>query len=133
MAVEWIFGAYGNTPQATLSPPQVVQVLSPDTGFEKYQVGQQVTITWHTAGLTLESPVSLIDAGGGPIDDFSQDFYQTGGGTETTTNTIDTSGVTIRSPSCLSKRSGSQLWGWQCAVLSPGRAGRHLHNSPRLR
>ena len=94
-------GAYGNTPQATLSPPQVVQVLSPDTGFEKYQVGQQVTITWHTAGLTLESPVALIDAGGGPVDDFSAGgLYRTdgGGGTDSTTNAIDTSGVTNPAP-----------------------------------
>ena len=44
-------GAYGNTGQTTLSPAQLVQVLSPN-GLQKYQLGQQVTLTWQSAGLT---------------------------------------------------------------------------------
>ena len=93
-------GAFGNTSQANLSPPQLVQVLSPTTGLEKYQVGQQVTITWQTDGLTLERPVALIDTGGGPVDNFSQDLYRTDGGTGTvtTTNPIDVSGMTDSAP-----------------------------------
>ena len=73
-----------------------MQVLSPTTGLEKLQLGQQVTITWRTDGLTLERPVALIDAGGGPVDDFSADTGQTDGGTYTvtTTSAIDLSGVT---------------------------------------
>ena len=55
-------GAYGNTPQATSSPSQIVQVLSP-SGLEKLQVGQQVPVAWRSAGLTPQRPVALIDAG----------------------------------------------------------------------
>jgi hypothetical protein len=43
-------GAYGNTPLATLSPAQELQVLSPN-GLEKLQIGQAVPITWRTGGL----------------------------------------------------------------------------------
>jgi uncharacterized repeat protein (TIGR01451 family) len=43
-------GAYGNTPQATASPSQLVQVLYPNQ-LEKLQQGQHVNVTWHTAGL----------------------------------------------------------------------------------
>ena len=56
-------GAYGNTPQATVSASPSVQVLSP-SGLEKLQVGQQVPVTWRAAGLTPQRPVALINAGG---------------------------------------------------------------------
>src|SRR4029077_3358763 len=60
-------GNYGNTPEATPSPAQVVQVLSPN-GLEKYQAGQQVLIQWQSAGLTVNRTVALIDAGGGAVE-----------------------------------------------------------------
>ncbi len=56
-------GAFGNTSQAGSSPAQLVQVLSPG-GLEKLQVGQTVPIQWHSAGLTVQRPVALINAGG---------------------------------------------------------------------
>jgi hypothetical protein len=43
-------GAYGNTADATASPTQLVQVLSP-SGLEKIEHGQQVSLRWHSAGL----------------------------------------------------------------------------------
>ena len=43
-------GAYGNTAEATASPRQLVQVLSP-AGLEKFEHGQQVALRWHTAGI----------------------------------------------------------------------------------
>jgi autotransporter-associated beta strand protein/parallel beta-helix repeat protein len=43
-------GNFGNTPGATTSASQIVQVLSP-SGLEKLQVGQTVNIAWHAAGL----------------------------------------------------------------------------------
>ena len=59
-----------------------------------------MTITWQTEGLTLERPVALINAGGGTVDDFSQDFYQSGvfSSVEDITDSIDTSGVTDPAP-----------------------------------
>ena len=88
-------GAYGDTPEATITAPQVVQVLSP-SGLEKYQTGQQVTINWQTAGLTTQQPVVLVDAGGGQVDNYLPDIYQTSS-TNYSTNSfsfaVDTSGV----------------------------------------
>ena len=72
-------GAYGNTSQTALSAAQVVQVLSPG-GLEMYQPGQQVTIAWQSAGLTLQRAVALIDAGGDGVDNFLSDTYQTTSG-----------------------------------------------------
>jgi hypothetical protein len=43
-------GAYGNTADATASPAQLVQVLSP-SGLEKIEQGQDVSLRWHSAGL----------------------------------------------------------------------------------
>ncbi len=47
-------GAYGNTAEAATSPPEVIQVLSPN-GLEKYESGQQITIDWHQHGDFNES------------------------------------------------------------------------------
>ena len=43
-------GSDGGTPQATPSPPQLLQVLSPRP-LDKLQVGQQENVTWQTGGL----------------------------------------------------------------------------------
>ncbi|HEV3340661.1 MAG TPA: LamG-like jellyroll fold domain-containing protein, partial [Pirellulales bacterium] len=43
-------GNYGNTPAATPTPLQEVQVVSP-VGLDKFQVGQTVPITWRTVGV----------------------------------------------------------------------------------
>jgi parallel beta-helix repeat protein len=43
-------GHTGNTVNATLSAPQVVQVLSPN-GLEKIERGQQTTLQWRTSGI----------------------------------------------------------------------------------
>ncbi|MCP4707532.1 MAG: hypothetical protein GY869_02815, partial [Planctomycetes bacterium] len=44
-------GAYGNTEEATASSTELVQVLSP-YGLEKYEIGQDMRIWWHSAGLS---------------------------------------------------------------------------------
>ena len=92
-------GAFGNTADATSSLPQVVQVVSP-SGLEKYQTGQQVTIQWQTAGLTVQGPVALVDAGGSGVDNFGPDQFQTSGGASSFTfnNTVDTSAVPNPAP-----------------------------------
>jgi parallel beta-helix repeat protein len=59
-------GSDGNTAQATTSPAQLVQVLSPN-GLEKVELGQVVTVAWRTVGLppatTLKIELST-DRGG---------------------------------------------------------------------
>ena len=52
-------GRYGNTSEAATSPVQVIHVLDPN-GLEKFEVGQQVTIDWQSAGLTTDQPAALI-------------------------------------------------------------------------
>ena len=42
-------GRYGNTTEAAFSPEQGMQVVAPN-GFEKYEVGQELTLRWHTTG-----------------------------------------------------------------------------------
>jgi len=59
-------GAYGNTPEAAPSAPQLVQILAPN-GFEKLEAGQATTIQFRTAGLTQTRPVMLMNAGGPTI------------------------------------------------------------------
>jgi autotransporter-associated beta strand protein/parallel beta-helix repeat protein len=43
-------GNYGGTAEATTSPTQLVQILSPN-GLEKYEIGQQVPIQWRHWGI----------------------------------------------------------------------------------
>ena len=43
-------GRYGNTDEATQSPAELVQILAPN-GLEKFEIGQEITITWRTDGL----------------------------------------------------------------------------------
>ena len=69
-------GNYGNTAEATTSPAQSVQVLSPN-GLEKFEVGQQVLIQWRSAGLTPSRPVALINAGGPAVQNWLANSYQT--------------------------------------------------------
>ena len=93
-------GAYGNTPQATTTAAQVVQVLSP-SGLEKYPVGQQVTINWQSAGLTTQQPLLLVDAGGGQVNNFVPDTYQSSTNDYAAinfSNVVDTSGVVAPAP-----------------------------------
>ena len=59
-------GAYGNTAEATGSPAKLLQLLGP-TAFDKVEVGQAVQIAWRSAGLTLQRPVYLMNAGGEAI------------------------------------------------------------------
>src|SRR5262249_26789665 len=73
-------GYDGNTPNARTSSTPEIQVLSPNSGFEKYQQGQNVTLQWRTDGLTLMRPVALIDAGSDTgVDNFVADEYAQGG------------------------------------------------------
>ena len=96
-------GAYGNTPEALLSPSQEVQVLSPN-GNEKFEQGQQTTINWRSSGLTSTRPVILIGAGStAQNDNWSPDVYRTAGNTSSisASTTINTSGVTNPAPSAV--------------------------------
>ena len=51
-------GAYGNTSEATTSPEQLLQVLTP-IGLEKYEKGQQITIQWRSDGLSPSGTVNI--------------------------------------------------------------------------
>ncbi len=105
-------GAYGNTPQATPSPAQVVQVLSPGA-VDKVQVSQQVTVTWQTAGLTALAPVALIDAGGTGVDNFGPDQFQTSAGStdNSFTSAVDTSGVVAPAPQAVYQSYAEAAYG----------------------
>ncbi len=55
-------GAYGNATLASVSPLQVLQVISPN-GLEKVEHGQTVPILFHSAGLRTSQPIALINGG----------------------------------------------------------------------
>src|SRR5262249_1378024 len=93
-------GAYGNTAETVLSAFTQVQVVSPGN-LDKLQVGQPATIQVQTAGLTSNRPIALMNAGGGTVDNWLYDNFQTGASiatTETTTHAIDTTGVSDPAP-----------------------------------
>ncbi len=92
-------GNYGNTPEATASAQQVVQVLSPN-GFEKLEVGKPVNIQWRTSGITAEAPIALINFGGPTVGKFLSGTALFGGGGNTipSTTVVDISGVTDPAP-----------------------------------
>ncbi|NQT20746.1 MAG: right-handed parallel beta-helix repeat-containing protein, partial [Planctomycetes bacterium] len=85
-------GAYGNTPEAQTSPPQIVQVLAPN-GLEKFELGQQTSIQWRSWGLTPTQAVALINAGGETVDNWLYDNYYLGGNIGSSASAMDTSGV----------------------------------------
>ncbi len=105
-------GAYGDTSQATASPTQVVQVLSP-VAVDKVQVGQQVSVTWQTAGLTTLAPVALVDAGGSGFDNFGPDLFQTSVGStdQSFTSAVDTSGVADPAPQAVYQSYAQAAYG----------------------
>ena len=85
-----------------MSPVQSVQVISPN-GLEKLQVGQQVPIQYHSAGLTANRTVALINVDGGVVGSWLADSYQTpvykqGAGSLTFPDPVDTSHVTNPAP-----------------------------------
>jgi hypothetical protein len=90
-------GGYGNTLGATPSAPQLVQVVAPSPN-DKLQVGQQVTISWHSAGLTPQRPVALLNAGGATADNWVGDRAASGVFFGTFANPVDTSAVTNPAP-----------------------------------
>ncbi|MEQ1831216.1 MAG: right-handed parallel beta-helix repeat-containing protein, partial [Pirellula sp.] len=59
-------GAYGNTSQANISPLQIVQVLSPN-GFEKFEQGQVVPVSFRTAGLQQYQTSVLLNGGASTV------------------------------------------------------------------
>ncbi|MCP3913855.1 MAG: hypothetical protein GY713_23295, partial [Actinomycetia bacterium] len=106
-------GAYGNTTEATTSPDEIVQVLSPN-GLEKYEVGQQVQVEWRLAGQLEREVVTLINAGGGGLSgegSWLSDRYRSTGTTRSDTEVVDTSGVTDPAPSALYQTRGEATWG----------------------
>ena len=71
-------GFDGNTPQANLSPSQLVQVLSP-VGLEKFEIGQQVSINWRSLGLTGTVDIDLLQQGNPmPVASIAQGASDTG-------------------------------------------------------
>ena len=94
-------GHHGNTAQATASPLELVQVLSPN-GLEKFEEGQQVLITWRSAGLTPNRPVLLVNAGGSASEIWQADNYQTiPGSTGTISEVVDRSAVSDAAPAAV--------------------------------
>jgi Ca2+-binding RTX toxin-like protein len=90
-------GAFGNTPQATSSPAQTIQVLSPG-GLERWRVGQTRTIAWQTSGLTEQHSLLAINSGGGKQARWSSDTFRISGSSSSTTNAIDTSSLVDPAP-----------------------------------
>jgi hypothetical protein len=96
-------GAYGNTAEATASPSQEVQVLSPN-GIEKFEVGSPVTIQWRSSGLTQNRVVALINAGGKTVTSDTQgnwlyNNYQTVSYSDGSfTNAVNVTGVSNPAP-----------------------------------
>ena len=66
-------------------------------------LGQQITINWNTSGLTRERPVAIVNAGGGQVDNFVPDVYQTSSDSNdySFTNAVDTSGVSDPAPAAV--------------------------------
>jgi len=92
-------GAQGGTPQATPSPAQELQFVSP-TELDELTAGQATTIQWRSSGLTQSAPVALINMGGPTVDNWLADVFRTSGETQTSTFvTTDTSGVSNPPPS----------------------------------
>ncbi len=86
-------GHTGNTADATTSPQQLIQVLSPN-GLEKLEAGQLATVSWRSQGLSALRPVALVNAGGGQAGYWVPNAYlvsTAGTGTSTYTQAIDTS------------------------------------------
>ena len=94
-------GSDGNTPHATTSPAQLIQVLSPN-GLEKYVQGQQVDLQWQSDGLANLQRTIDINAGNGPaVGDFQANIYQTNGyyyGNGSFNTPVDLSGVSDPAP-----------------------------------
>ena len=93
-------GAYGNTDEASASPQQMVQVLSPN-GLEKFEVYQQIDIGWRSAGLTETNTVAMINVGGDVVDNWMYDRYRTrsySDGLISPYISLDLSGVTNPAP-----------------------------------
>ncbi|WP_323379678.1 right-handed parallel beta-helix repeat-containing protein, partial [Stieleria sedimenti] len=91
-------GAYGNTPEATTSNAQTVQVLSP-VGLEKWTAGDTETIRFQTSGLTTNRPALLINTGGAALEGWSENGYQAGGNQATIDQPVDLTLVTNPAPS----------------------------------
>ncbi|MGE5612010.1 MAG: nitrous oxide reductase family maturation protein NosD, partial [Bacillota bacterium] len=69
-------GHQGNTPQATTSPVQSIQLLSP-SGDQRLKLGQPIALSWQSAGLARQKPIALINAGSlRPVGDYLPDAYQ---------------------------------------------------------
>jgi parallel beta-helix repeat protein len=99
-------GFKGNTPEATQSAAQLVQVLSPN-GWEKYEDGQGTSIDWRSSGLTQERHAALINVGGIQEDNWLLDDYWTTSHSSTShTNPIDITGVTNPAPEAVHQAYG---------------------------
>ncbi len=82
-------GAFGNTSETTMSSSPVVQLLSP-VGFEKFELGQSVSIRWSTAGVLPSNVIARVNVGGVAVDNWLTDRYRiTRGGKETVDSPID--------------------------------------------
>ena len=65
-------GPYGNTPQATPSPAQLVQIVTPN-GLEKLEQGAPVEVQYRSSGLTDERVVLEMNVGGGRVEYWGND------------------------------------------------------------
>ena len=93
-------GAYGNTAEAAASPQYVIQVLSPN-GYEKFESGQVVPVSWQSAGLTEERPVALINAGGGLVGRWQSDAFGVNTTAGSFSDPVDTSAVEAPAPEAI--------------------------------
>ncbi|MBI9018525.1 MAG: right-handed parallel beta-helix repeat-containing protein [Phycisphaerae bacterium] len=82
-------GAYGNTADATTSPTEQIQILSPN-GMERFQAGQNVTIQWQSIGLPAGTiDIVLVDSATNTVADLlANDIADTGSFSWTVAGTI---------------------------------------------
>jgi Ca2+-binding RTX toxin-like protein len=94
-------GAAGGTATANIVPAQTVQLLG-STGDERYQVGQQATLSFRSTGLSGEDPVLFINSVGGAVsgseswNNWQADSYRTTSASNYNTSTaIDPNGLDV--------------------------------------
>ena len=109
-------GSDGDTPAATQSPAQTVQVLSPN-GLEKLEVGVPTTITFRSSGLAAENPVIAINTGGNAVvgatasANYVQDTQGPNNGATSEGAAVDTTGVSFAAPAAVYSESKTAAGG----------------------
>ena len=106
-------GFEGNTAQATQSPAQTVEVLSPN-GLDKLIEGQPTTITWQSSGVAAENEVVAYNTGGNAVQGpqpWSNWTADPGANYTSEGATVNTAGVAFAAPAAVYADSKSAASG----------------------